>query len=591
MNQSNTLQPLFAVTVLILHLCHCFQFSSAAPVQEAFPETPAGISLSGLVNCLNETDAEVRKTFLKDGFAKKDELQNRIEITSELHRRFAPLSLHKVLESKPNEIVAHLSVKTEELLEVTLTLAEGTGKISDISMGPAEDDTPVQLAEGYFRLIREDGTTLPEAQGVWKAKGYGYVFEVKERSAQVYNVTKSYGWKQELEDELLFQKGKDIDHIIFTFHPLEPGYNMTRLERLPDTCTTENDWTPEKLFDVYVEIFDQHYPFFESRNFDWKARLKATRPTISKSSTELELFNAMQAMIADLDDGHVGLSAEIDGDEKSARTGGEDTLSRLRASFKPTDDVKTYRRYFRKWLETMRSELLEGTLKGNGKVVANEQLIWGRPHEKIGYLFIGGMGGYTIGSIDSQTEELHKQLNHILSELNDTDALIVDISFNGGGSDLFSLEIASHFTEKKKLGFSKWPASNQEYRQDRFVVPYLEKNPEGTIYTKPIYLMTNDVTASAAEIFTMCMRSMPHVTTVGLATEGALSDVLPKTLPNGWELGLSNEIYVDHEGVCHEGPGVPPQINMPIFDPADITKIGHSESVMKVVEMALKNSK
>ena len=119
-------------------------------------------------------------------------------------------------------------------------------------------------------------------------------------------------------------------------------------------------------------------------------------------------------------------------------------------------------------------------------------------------------------------------------------------------------------------------------------MPHRELKDNGVMYMKPVYLVTNDVTASAAEIFTMCMRSLPNVTTVGLPGEGALSDVLSKTLPNGWELGLSNEIYVDHEGICHEGPGIPTDIPMEIFDHENIAAVGHAESMQKIVALVLK---
>ena len=267
------------------------------------------------------------------------------------------------------------------------------------------------------------------------------------------------------------------------------------------------------------------------------------------------------------------------------------TLPRLRASFEPTEETKTFGKYFRAWRERMVAGIHDDLLCGTGETVANDQIIWGRAHERVGYIAINGMGGYSYGSIDSQVDELHHVLNEVLSELSDTDALILDIAFNGGGSDLYSLEIASHFTEEKRVGFSKWPRDRTQYRLDRYVTPIRERDENAVQYLKPIYLVTSDITASAAEIFTMCMRAMPQVTTVGMSTEGALSDILFKSLPGEWELGLSNEIYVDHEGVCHEGPGVPPEVPIDVFDQADITKIGHVEAIKKVVDLALGKTK
>ncbi len=591
-------------------LCGLFLLAggvTAAPIsaplgqiaQKDVPSTPAGRKLAALLACVNQKDAARRTEFLKNGFADVDEYAERVAVSTQIHQQFAPLALVKVVESEAHKVVAHCSTSKDVVLQLELVVSpEGKHLITDIGMEPVQTAGETKLPPGMYPLINKDETTAVSARGVWRADGYGYIFDVKESSLTVYNVTKSFAWKQELDDDLFVvpepDEGLDAkDHLIFTFHPLEPGYHMIRLKELPEMCGKTFDWTPTNLFDAYAEIFEQHYPkqFFKVRNVDWSQRFKDIRPTVNDKMSESKLFAAMAAMVKDLDDGHVGLSGRIDGKPQRARTGGKDTISRLRESFEPTEEVKTFNSYFRAWRERFKAGIRDEILRGNSKTVANNQIIWGRAHARVGYIKIFGMGGYTLGGTDSQTAELHKVLDVILTELADTEALIVDISFNGGGSDLFSTEIASHFTDKRVLGFSKWPDTRKQYRQARYVTPRTATDKNGVMYTKPIYLVTNDITASAAEIFTMCMRAMPHVTTVGIPTEGALSDILPKTLPNGWELGLTNEVYVDHEGACHEGPGVPPQIRMEIFDPKDIAKIGHAESIRKIVDMAIKRTK
>ena len=464
---------------------------------------------------------------------------------------------------------------------------EGEHKITDIDTEPVKGGVETVLPKGMFPIVGDDKTTNPNARGIWLAKGYGYIFEVTDSELKIYNATKKFAWEQEFDDDLYFKTGKDRNRSVFTLHPLEPGYNVDRLEELPSSCVQQTDWTPTKLFDAYVDLFDAHYPFFEVRKINWRERTAAIRPTINDDSSEQQLFDAMKAMVKDLDDGHVSLEASIDGKKLLARTGGEDTISRLRSAFKPNDEFKTFGEFFRDWRARLRESVLQTTLQGEGHEDAGDQIMWGRVHDKIGYVAINGMGGYAIGNTFAQVAELHRVMDKCLTALVDTEAIIIDISMNGGGMDLFSLEIASHFTEKRRLGFSKWPGTQKQFRNDRFFDTYTATATDGAVYTKPVYLVTSDVSASAAEIFTMCMRAIPSVTHVGHSTEGALSDILPKTLPNGWELGLSNEIYVDHKGVCHEGPGVPPQVKMDIFDPNDITKIGHAESIQRIVELIL----
>lgn len=71
------------------------------------------------------------------------------------------------------------------------------------------------------------------------------------------------------------------------------------------------------------------------------------------------------------------------------------------------------------------------------------------------------------------------------------------------------------------------------------------------------------MTYSGAEIFVMSTMQFPNVTRVGEATAGALSDVLFFKLPNGREIGLSNERYFASDGVCYEERGVPPHVEAP----------------------------
>ena len=593
MTDIKTFKLCFASTIFVAFFAFLLAPARIAHAQE-LPTTAAAKRLMGLLECINNNDAEARKPFLENEFSDEGDLnatlEQRMEISNMMHQRFAPLVIAKIVESNELSVTAHCNTSQDVMLEVeVLVSATEPHKVTDISMGPVESEEEEAVPEGMMALFDEGGKSALKARGVWQAKGYGYVLEVTEDALNFYNVTKSFGWKGEFYDGLFFKLGDDSNTAVFTMHALEPGYNVVRLKQLPPQCKVEREWKPTEVFDAFVEVFRSHYPFFEVRNVDWEARVKEARPTVNDDMTEVALFEAMKKMLENLGDGHVYLRAEIDGKERLIRSNKVDTRKRLRSSFKPSEKFKTYQSYFRDWRKRFRASRTENTLRGKGIETCNNQIVWGRPHDRIGYIAIDGMGGYSYGNTDSQVETLHESLNEILAKLADTDALIVDVAFNGGGSDLFSLEIASHFTDKRRLGFSKWPATEKQYRQDRYVIPHTEENSDATMYLKPVYLVTNDVTASAAEIFTMCMRSIPQVKTVGLNTEGALSDILVKQLPNGWELGLSNEIYTDHEGECHEGPGVAPQVEMEIFNHADVDKIGHAESMQKIVKMMLKD--
>ncbi|MEL6680985.1 MAG: S41 family peptidase, partial [Pseudomonadota bacterium] len=95
-------------------------------------------------------------------------------------------------------------------------------------------------------------------------------------------------------------------------------------------------------------------------------------------------------------------------------------------------------------------------------------------------------------------------------------------------------------------------------------------------------LLTSDLTISAGEIATMAFRALPQTVHHGSATNGSLSDILEKELPNGWTLELSNEVYLDHTGAHWEGPGIPPDRPVQVFDLSDLDG-DHSAAVRTVL--------
>jgi carboxyl-terminal processing protease len=60
------------------------------------------------------------------------------------------------------------------------------------------------------------------------------------------------------------------------------------------------------------------------------------------------------------------------------------------------------------------------------------------------------------------------------------------------------------------------------------------------------------------------MRALPNVTHVGETTDGSFSDQLSKQLPNGWRLTLSNEVYLDSQGIAWEGRGILPKFEIKV---------------------------
>ena len=74
-------------------------------------------------------------------------------------------------------------------------------------------------------------------------------------------------------------------------------------------------------------------------------------------------------------------------------------------------------------------------------------------------------------------------------------------------------------------------------------------------FTGTVVLLTNRLSISAAENFTLAMRVLPHVTVIGDFTSGCFADNFRTRLPNGWDLSISKNLFLDHRGRCWEGRG------------------------------------
>jgi carboxyl-terminal processing protease len=164
-------------------------------------------------------------------------------------------------------------------------------------------------------------------------------------------------------------------------------------------------------------------------------------------------------------------------------------------------------------------------------------------------------------------------------------AVIVDVSRNDGGLDSFARLIARRFAAEPTVAYSKYAGDFEGDRPQSIVL----RPPDRPRYVGPVYLITGAATVSAAEIFTMSMRALPNVVHLGETTDGSLSDELWKTLPNGWTLSLSNEVYLDSDGVLWEGRGIPPEIPLAISDESDVTE-EEEQSVRDLVDFIEKRS-
>ncbi|MEM9666134.1 MAG: S41 family peptidase [Bacteroidota bacterium] len=413
-----------------------------------------------------------------------------------------------------------------------------------------------------------DGQFVEATHGVWASRGYGLVVQIDAEGAVLYNISEAGC----LEDEMtvsffadvarLYQRNGDVLH--FSFRPENSTrYTFDRLDALPDACATPPGDSPQEVFDYTWGVMAAHYAFFDVYGVDWEARRARFAPQIRPDMTDAELFEVLGAMLEGLDDGHLELYAEVNGEEERWRTGTRSLGPAFRAAFAAQEEVETMGAFQSQWYFGTRETIREEILGGDYETGSGGNVFWGRAGT-VGYLNIAGMSGFADNEEASFEEDLaaaHTVMTQALTDLADTEALVIDIALNQGGFDEIGLAIASYFAAEPTLGLTKYAFTAEADTRQSFTVV-----PRAPSYLKPVYVLTSDITVSAAETFTMHMRALPTVTHVGATTRGALSDILFRPLPNGWVLLLSHEVYLDAEGVLWEGRGVPPEETFPMFD-------------------------
>ena len=394
-----------------------------------------------------------------------------------------------------------------------------------------------------------------DAQGIWRCRGYGRILEVDDDIVRWFDTTSVSCL--ELGRWSLESAAENYDRLVVRDQRLslfERGgitrYDHDRIASVPVVGPRRDPLDPFWNFDVFWHAFDEHYEFFDVRGVDWDGERARHRPQVDGASPD-ELAEVLGQLVQRLGDPHVELDV---GDRTIPSEDGRDSLAAWwRRDVGPARARKGFSKAIR--------ELVERELGVRGaRLLAGGQLVVGEIDETTGYLAILSMADLVDDAPATQPSDVRAAgdaIDQTLSELASHRSLIVDVRSNGGGWDAVSLAIAGRFADRSRVAFTK-RARNGDGHTDRQAI---EVEPTGRArFTGPVALLTSGSTGSAAEIFTLCMAALPQVTTVGAPTRGITSDELPKQLPNGWVVTVSNERYEDPAGTCYERVGIPPAV-------------------------------
>ena len=407
--------------------------------------------------------------------------------------------------------------------------------------------------------------------GIWEQTGYGDILVVDSEGADFFQYTRQ---------GCLFVDRLDSSDLeeIFTEPQLSedgstlvtnPGGNSVfelqaeKRVALPDSCTEANlitDSTPTATFEHLWHTFNDYYAFFTERGVDWSDQYAKLRPLVNDNLNDEELVEIIEALLEPLNDGHVNLFTDDDVLDFVELGGSYEVIVDGFNEQTDFDDIEDFSDAVASdYLATLSSYLDAGSEVQTGGT-DDDEITWGTIDQQVGYLHVRSMSDLDPNEDDSISADLiaiNSIMQQALNDLEDTSALIIDVRINGGGHDTVSLAIASYFTDQTLLVASKRARSfaGESDVKEAFISPATD-----TPYLNPIAIISSSDTGSAAEIFLIAMNALPQVTLVGENSNGIFSDILTKALPNGWEIGLSNEVYTDFQGINYEVTGVEPDV-------------------------------
>ncbi|NRD75277.1 serine hydrolase [Shewanella sp. VB17] len=444
--------------------------------------------------------------------------------------------------------------------------------------GSSDDKKTTQTT----KVDKVSASVFSHYKGVWERRGTGDLWTFDDEKFTRYSFN-SFGCIKDTEVDLSdiegFIKYLSINHdkTQMTLDSLASSKaSYKAIAKLPESCKSVNLLTQTDLptnFEFLWHSINDYYAFFALRDIDWQGVYDEYRPQITSTTTKDEFFEIVDDMFSEFGDTHLSLS---DGEELEVR--GSKVIEFVRSVTvdanedfgKALDELERYND------QVILSLLQDSQLH---RYQNNNAIRWGKLSDNIGYIRIVREASMNpvgeeadnfleqLALTEQDLEDTDTIMQAALSGMDNTDALIIDLRFNFGGFDNVSLKIASYFNDLAQAIGSK-SIKNNNFESNDYVLN-LAKSPIDA-YTKPVYVITGRATISAGETLSMALKALPQVTLIGEATNGSVSDALEHSLPNGWQLTLSNEVYTDSEGTKVESIGVTPDVEMSVYGLADV---------------------
>lgn len=271
-------------------------------------------------------------------------------------------------------------------------------------------------------------------------------------------------------------------------------------------CHEIKDWNnnDESNFELLWQTLDEHYCFFREKGIDWDSIRGVYAPQIVPGASARVNFRVMSAMLDELRDGHVNLSAPF--------------------------ETSYYRKWWTDYPQNYNQRLVQENYTGFN-------------YSSLGAvdfaILTSGVGYIRWGSFESGLGS--GNIDNILAGFVACPGLVIDIRDNGGGSLDNADDLIAHFIRKPTVtGYicHKTGPGHGDFSEPRAITV----DPAGgnhLVWGKPVVVLVNRSTFSAANYFAAAMKSLPQVKLAGATTGGGCGMPYSSELANGWGVRFS----------------------------------------------------
>ncbi|WP_289754684.1 S41 family peptidase [uncultured Duncaniella sp.] len=306
---------------------------------------------------------------------------------------------------------------------------------------------------------------------------------------------------------------------------------------------------PRGNFEALWSILDEHYCFFKEKGVDWNQVHDKYARRIGSEMTREELFIVCADMLDELRDGHVNLSAPF--------------------------NTSYYRKWWSDYPQNFNKRLIEESYF-NFNYRQSSGMMYGLLENNIGYIYYESFSA-TVGE---------GNLDSALNFLAAARGLIIDIRDNGGGSLTNVETLVARFIDRPTLvGYiSHKTGPGHDDFSEPYAITYNPAGPGRVRWAKPVVVLTNRSTFSAANNFASVMKLLPGVRIAGATTGGGSGMPYSSEIPCGWSVRFSACSMLDANGVSTEGGVTPTEGCAVDMDPQDALN-GKDTMLEKAMEL------